>query len=124
MVLINHTNHSSNKWTEAQKAGFSKIIDVPFPNIDPKWSMEEVKELVDKTVNTLNNIREENNLNNEIVNICLQGEFSYCYILFKKLFTNHYYSTEVLIPTTERKVVENGDTKTVTFEFVRWRKTY
>ena len=120
MILINHTNHPSSKWSEAQKAGFEKIIDVPFPNIDPNWTMKEVENLVSITLNVFKQLQDEYG----VVGICIQGEFSYCYDLFKELLDNYYYFTEILIPTTERRVIEDGDTKTVTFEFVKWRSLF
>jgi len=46
LALINHTNHPSSKWSEKQKEGFDKIIDLPFPNISPTASDNEVWEIV------------------------------------------------------------------------------
>jgi len=120
-VLVNISNHPSTGWSKEQKADFTNIYDIPFPNIDPGWDSETVFQLAieikHKMIKTLDRSGIELY---EDISIMLQGEFSFCYILKELLEEDHYWS--FVIPTTERVVTENPDgTKTSTFKFVQWR---
>lgn len=124
-ILINHSNHPSDKWHPAQKEGWDKIIDLPFPNIDPHADTRQVADLVTEYYVSLElTISKQDGE----VWLMLQGEFTYCYLLYERVRSYLIYSDYarnfrgLAIPTTERRVVENPDgTKTSTFEFVRWR---
>lgn len=117
MILINHTNYPSERWSEAQRARFTEIIDLPFPNIDPCASQDEVRDIVKVSYKAIVEIAQ--NIDYDEIGICLQGEFSYCYSLFLALY--HNFNIAVYIPTTERKAIEKDGAKTSVFEFVRWR---
>jgi hypothetical protein len=114
LKLINLSNHNSNNWNKEQRGEFGLIVDIPFPNINPDATTEEVEVLVNEYVGIINA--------NRIDNIMLQGEFTFCYLLQNKLRTR----CKFWIPTTERKVVEklnvdDSTTKTAVFEFKQWR---
>ena len=64
-MFINISNHPSSKWTEEQKRvanacgsqrkyfpddGGHKIVDVPFPRIDPGYSSQDIINLVEKFI--------------------------------------------------------------------------
>ncbi|WP_353684354.1 hypothetical protein V4D30_00800 [Thermodesulfovibrio sp. 3907-1M] len=119
-ILINHTNHPSQKWDEKQKEYWSEIIDLPFPSIDPKATTEEVDTIAMINFLEIDKIAKEitDKNSNASIFIMLQGEFTYCYLLYQKI-RNKF---PIAIPTTERKVIEkeNGE-KISIFEFVRWR---
>ena len=118
-VLINHTNHNSNKWSAEQIAAaesYGKIIDLPFPEVPPNFSTEEVKQVV------LENLQEILKLSPTVV-LC-QGEFSYTVAMVEELKKNQI---PVMAATSERIVSEitdsDGSTKKVSvFRFVRFRK--
>lgn len=126
MTLINLSNHPSDKWSDKQKEGWDKVIDVPFPQIPASASEEEViNNFVTPISNQLAKIANE--IGGNEFNIMLMGEQFFCDVMkqvLKENFNNdiwHFYYT-----TTERKVVEKQKEdgtveKTAIFEFVRWR---
>lgn len=123
--LINISNHSSEKWEPEQKHGWNKIIDIPFPKIDPTWDASSPDFLISliniegQIIDILSKAR------NEVeVFIMLQGEFSFCYILFYKIKND--FNLPFAIPTTDRVVNEvkqpdGSITKQAQFKFVKWR---
>ncbi len=128
-LLINVSNHPSEKWSEKQKAGWDKIVDLPFPQIPPDWNANQVLDIAKEYYQRINGIKYEHK--DYITCICLQGEFTFCYLLFALFILNpKNYEREkqqrFAIPTTERKVVETQDSEGKTikqsvFEFVKWR---
>lgn len=119
-VLVNISNHPSAKWSDAQKSVFDKIIDIPFPNVDPKATTTQIHELAEEYATKFyRSISIE-----DCCFINLVGEFSFCYILRSKL--DNFYGFQFVVATTERQVVEtvvDGITKKdVTFSFVQWRR--
>jgi len=120
--LLNVSNHSFHNWEESQKEGWGwNIIDVPFPQIDPTSSIEEVRGKARQLV-TL--IRGHCN-NNDTIFVMLQGEFTFCYLTLLEL-QKERVPVSLAIPTTERKVVEeklpDGSVKKSSiFKFVQWR---
>jgi len=127
-LLINCSNHSSLKWSEEQKEGWDVIVDVPFPAIDPRWevnSEEYLLALVNARNAILDIITHSEYLEWEKY-IMLQGEFSFCYMLYGKLsLLDSSFFKSFVIPTTERVVEEKLEDgvykKTATFKFVMWR---
>lgn len=118
-IFINHTNHSSNNWSAEQivaAESYGKIIDLPFPEVPPSFSTEEVKQLV------LENLQEILKFSPTVV-LC-QGEFSYTVAMVEELKKN---KIPVMAATSERIVSEitdsDGSTKKVSvFRFVRFRE--
>ena len=138
-LLLNISNHTSNKWSDKQKEGWDKIVDIPFPQIDPNATIKDIhnlvadylKEIIDNVLIESDNIIDGiDDFNHPIeTSIMLQGEFSFCYLLFQLLMNNSPtdFGFDIVIPTTERKTIEtvNSDgtvSKTSIFEFVQWRK--
>lgn len=123
-VLVNHSNHPSSHWDEKQKAGFDKIIDIPFPNIPPTASKQEVEAMVNEN---FQKIFQLGDFSDDEVYLYIAGEFSYCYLFVAKIiFTKK--RVKIVIPTTERVVVEEknegGIVKKSIFNFVKWREIY
>ena len=119
-VLINHSNHPSEKWTEEQRKGWDKIIDLPFPEIDPEMDKDQVETLALENFKKIKEIAVKETAKNRkaVIHVMLQGEFSYCYLLYNKIKDLF----PVVLPTTKREVVEKEDgTKISTFKFRRWR---
>lgn len=118
-IFINHTNHPSSKWSVEQKnaaENLGKIVDIPFPDVPPNFSTEEVRELV------LNKLQEILELAPTAV-LC-QGEFNYTAAMAEELKKR---GIPVMAATSERVVSEvtedNGSTKRVSvFNFVRFRE--
>jgi hypothetical protein len=118
-VFVNCTNHPSQKWSKEQYAAASKmgrVVDVPFPNVDPHARMEDVQKQA-------NDVVEKILLEKPTAVLC-QGEFSLTYAILTKL-------REMRIDTyavcSERNVVEDTDEqgntiKKTVFAFAGFRK--
>jgi len=127
-LLVNCSNHPLSKWSEEQKMEWDVIIDVPFPSIDPRWDTTSEEYLL-ALVGTRNTILET--ISNPKYegwkkHIMLQGEFSFCYLMFHKLsLLDSLFFDSFVIPTTERVVEEKMEDgvckKTAVFRFVMWR---
>jgi len=115
--LLVISNHTPEKWTEEQKRGWDRIDYIPFPNVPPSADMMEVINIATDLCEKIGQwIRE-----NPEGKVCLQGDFSLCYIVYKSIDDPIF-----VFPTTER-VVEEKQTeddrieKLYRFRFVRWR---
>lgn len=121
-ILINHSNHPSESWSEEQKMRWSKIIDIPFPKIDPEYDNAMVYALVYKNIEEIKKILE---VERGVKYIYVAGEYSYCYLFIlniKKKLPN----VTITIPTTKREAKEikkedGSIEKTSIFKFVGWR---
>ncbi|WP_340691061.1 hypothetical protein [Hydrogenobacter thermophilus] len=80
-VLINHTNHPSARWEEKQKEGWDRIIDIPFPEVQPELSTEEVADkLVKPNLRAIVELAKQLKREGYEVYLMLQGEYTYCYL--------------------------------------------
>jgi len=127
------SNHPVNKWDEKQKNGWEDITHIPFPNIPPNWSRNEVRELAYQYAKVLSaHIKDKTGEKivfsdgkiygtkskkvYDNIYISIQGEFTFTMEMFKLL------KVDFIFPTTERKTIEiDNKTKRQIFEFVRWR---
>ena len=126
-LLINLSNHKSDGWSDDQKAGYY-IVDLPFPNIDPNMTTQDVKKIVNEYEERIWGIVKEVASSNPHpehyvkVHIMLQGEYTFCYLLFDII---RHTEWTLMIPTTERiveeKIVDGKTIKTSIFKFVKWR---
>ena len=121
-MLINLTNHPLSQWSEKQlkeaKKLYGKIVDLPFPQIPANWDSSEVDKLSEDYLNTIlsncqQGIYDKNNLS-----VHIMGEMTFCFSLIKKLQS---HNIKCIASTTERNVVEDGNTKKVIFEFCKFR---
>lgn len=113
--LLVISNHNPELWSNEQKKGWDKIEYVPFPNIDPKKSIEEIRNSdVPFVIGVIAGFLTENSGDDLFVN--LQGEFSLCKEVFLALPKINF-----IFPTTERIVEEKDGKKISIFKFVRWR---
>ncbi len=118
-MLINLTNHPSNKWPaeqmEAAIRQFQNVEDLPFPAIDPQWSGDRVAILAQQYKEDILALRR----NKGTLSLHLQGEFTFTFHLVNLLKSE---GIDCYVSTSHRKVVEQGNKKTVEFNFVRFRK--
>ena len=117
MYFINVSNHPSTQWDARQLhavSPFRKIVDESFPNIIP-YSTE--RDLDDRATEFVMNLVSTYG-KDSIVHI--QGEMTFTYrvvTLLKEL------NITCVASTTERNTIDNEDgTKTVKFQFVKFRK--
>jgi hypothetical protein len=123
MTFVNISNHPSANWSQDQKNavysqfGTGRIVDVPFPNVDPLDSTEEIEKIALALVAVV--LTEHNPRY-----VMVQGEFTLTFtmtVLFQKA------GLDVVVATSERKVEEtvlpDGSTqKKAIFNFVQFRK--
>lgn len=131
--FLNISNHPSDKWGEKQISSALEladgIIDLPFPNINPEWdsvnyshlNLRDMVKKISKDAELSSAIKQFSMYyNNQNTIIMVQGEMSFTHYLVNILQNDGY---TVVCSTTERNTVENADgTKTVKFEFCRFRE--
>jgi hypothetical protein len=139
-MLLNLSNHPKTKWDERQLVAaaseFGAVEDIPFPQIDPGASLEDVAriayEYADKCEQVLNARSDELNAvsgppvggtesrtTNESNAVHLMGEFTFTYQFLKEMERR---GIPCVASTTERIVADNPDgSKTTVFKFVQFR---
>lgn len=118
-MLINCSNHPSPLWAAAQKEAakaYGEILDIPFPQVDPRLDTEEIRPLV------LEYAERVEALNADAV--FLAGEFTFLFMLVDKLLKD---GVRVLCACsrrdTEESVRPDGSTeKRSFFVFERFRE--
>ena len=113
--LLVVSNHPPEKWSDEQKKGWDTIDHIPFPNVPPTFSWEDVFTL---SIPILNKMQEWKTKHRE-GKISIQGEATLVSIVLDvmKNVDRHCF----VFPTTERVVEEKDGKKISTFKFVRWR---
>lgn len=121
-MLINLSNHSSEKWEiehlEAARQKFSSVIDLPFPYIEPNADEKEISKLAAEYVEKcLAILRFAKNGGNAVH---IMGESNFCFTTVLKLLEKR---VKCVASTTERVVEEGeGGSKVSKFKFVRFRE--
>ena len=116
-MLLNLSNHPSKNWSseqlEAVQKQYQSVTDLPFPQISPQATTEEVI-LLAKTY--LKKITHDFSV---LTAVHLMGEMTFTVALVRMLQKNHI---PVVCSTTERVVIEEKDgKKTMQFSFCRFR---
>jgi hypothetical protein len=117
-MLLNLSNHPSTVWSAEQMHAaieqFERVKDMPFPNIDPHATSEEVEQLAYQYARTLHS-----QYIHGLTTLHIMGEMTFTYALLKELKN----SFDCVASTTERSVLEEADgRKTVQFKFVQFRR--
>lgn len=128
-MFINISNHASSKWSEEQLCAAreidSQIEDVAFPNVDPHLSTDEVYSLADELVKKVKDLYVQKQTRSSFkffpgITVHIMGEAGLVKAAVDRL---EELGITCFHSTTERKVVENKDgTKTVTFNFIKFRQ--
>jgi len=120
VMLINVSNHSSEKWSPEQLKSaqeFGEIIDLGFPNVSPELTSIELEDLVDvwfaKIWSYVTMF--------ETHYVHLMGETGFITRLATRL---REHEIHVIHSTTKRNVMEKDSIKTSVFEFCRFRDTF
>lgn len=113
-MFLNLSNHPSSRWGEKQLTTaqqYGQLKDLPFPNIPPAASSEEVEQMAENYKNKVLQLAPK------IVH--LTGEMTFTACLARKLQAE---GLQCVASTTDRIVLEEEDgSKTVKFEFVQFR---
>ena len=122
-MLINLSNHPSEKWEKKQKStannNFGSITDLRFPAIDPSWDKEAVNKKVDEYFDKISSVLDQCANEPKPNAVHIQGEFTFVYQLVSLLKSSGIIC--VASTSTRNAVeVENGQ-KIVKFSFVQFR---
>ncbi len=117
-IFINHTNHPSDLWSEAEleaASKYGKVRDFPFPNIEPAWDEEQVRKIAEENGKRILALRPSA--------VLCQGEFTYCFALITFLKEQ---GVTVLSACSNREsqmwTKGEDNVKISKFVFVRFRK--
>ena len=119
-VFINYSNHPLDLWgekqlKEARELG-ATLLDIPFPQVSPIWSHEEILKFADSETNRIKEATV--NFDNAIVHI--MGELTLIYNVIRKLKES---GIKCVASTTERvtELLPSGE-KISKFNFVTFRE--
>lgn len=116
-MLINLSNHPSDKWGAAQKSAagkYGRVIDMPFPVVPATATPAIIDNMADSLVESVKEIASEND-----VTVHVMGEQTLCYTLISRL---QELGIPCIASCTARNVVDLPDgTKQSRFEFVQFR---
>lgn len=118
-LLINFSNHASEKWSEEQMAEatrrFGNIVDFPFPEVNPSADEADIEDLAKKCVEQMRAMA-----NGTVFAVHAMGEMTLTMAVVETLKN---LGITCVASTTERIVNEiSPDKKEVTFNFVRFRE--
>ena len=112
-MLLNLSNHPSTSWTEPQlTAAGSKVIDMPFPQVDPDGDETYIEQLAQEYCDKIVKMK-------DIETVHLMGEMNFTFALVNKLKNNGF---RCVASTTKRETVEENGIKISKFNFVRFRE--
>ena len=118
-MFINLSNHPSDCWGEAQldaaRKNYGEIIDMPFPQITPNASNDELEILAQEYVQRIMSLAQSQN-----VTVHIMGEMTFTFMVITRL---KEMGIRCVASTTERKTTYNADgTKLSEFSFVKFRE--
>jgi hypothetical protein len=123
-MLINFTNHPSDRWTDDQKNSaielYGTVKDLPFPPVPTSAGASEVIAMADGIIDKILEMKAESP---ETFAVMAQGEFTLTYAVVSRL---KGMGITVVSAVSERVVteqVENGEVrKTALFRFAGFRE--
>ena len=122
-MLINLSNHPSELWSVEQMNAarqYGEIVDMPFPQISPEASHEDVAETARSFLNLIMTEAEAACKNGDEVTVHIMGEMTFTFALVTLLKAE---GIPCVASTTERKVSTTDDGKKISeFTFMRFRE--
>lgn len=118
-MLLNFSNHPLNQWSneqlDAARQQFGEIIDLPFPQVSPEATEQDIEQLAQEYLLKIQTIG-----STKQVIIHLMGELNFTYVMVNLLKQNGY---TCVASTTKRIVKELPDNQKISeFHFVKFRK--
>lgn len=118
-LFLNLSNHSSDKWSKAQldaARAYGEVVDMPFPEIDPGATTEEIHKLAEEYADRITS----SYLGRDLMTVHLMGEMTFTFRLVTLL---HARGVRCVASTTQRKTIElEGGKKESIFEFQAFRE--
>ena len=119
ITLINCSNHPSHLWGPSQReaaSAFGEILDIPFPQVDPRMDEEEIRQLVEDYSARIEALGADA--------VLLAGEFTFLFMLVDKLLKD---GENVICSCSKRETEEilradGVSEKKSVFVFERFRK--
>ena len=116
-MFVNFSNHPSRYWDNKQREAsqyYGELFDMPFPQIAPNASDEELLILAQDCVDKIASLGDSKS-----ITVHIMGEMTFCYKLITKLKA---HNIRCLASTTKRETVEENGVKISKFNFVRFRE--
>ena len=117
-LFLNLSNHPSDKWSKAQldaARAYGEVVDMPFPEIDPGATTEEIHRLAEEYAEEISCKYPDCDLT-----VHLMGEMTFAFRLVTLL---HARGVRCVASTTQRKTSElEGGKKESIFEFEAFRE--
>lgn len=117
-MLVNLSNHPSRYWDNKQKEAslcFGELVDMPFPQIAPNATDEELQELSRECVQEIVSLG-----NPKTITVHIMGEMTFTFMVVTKL---KKLGIKCVASTTERNATYNSDgVKLSEFSFVKFRE--
>lgn len=118
MLFVNFSNHPSRYWDKKQREAsldYGELLDMPFPQIDPNASDEELLILVQDCVHKIVSLEDSKS-----ITVHIMGEMTFTYMVVARL---KELGIKCVASTTERKTSYSEDgTKISEFSFVKFRE--
>lgn len=112
-MFINLSNHPSSNWTESQLAACGgKVVDMPFPQVDPDGDEAYIEKLADEYLDKILKTK-------DVSAVHIMGEMNFTYAMVSRLKTK---GIKCVASTTKRETVEENGIKISKFNFVRFRE--
>lgn len=117
-MLINLSNHPSDLWEgkQLEAAGqFGEIVDIPFPQVGPEASHEDILALAEECVHAI-----EEKAQDAEITVHVMGEMTLTYAIVSRL---KEMGIRCVASTTVRNtVVDDNGVKTSVFVFTMFRE--
>lgn len=117
-MLVNFSNHPSRYWDCRQKEAsriYGKLIDMPFPQIAPNATDEELQMLAKIYVQRITSLADF-----PTITVHIMGEMTFAFMVVEKL---KELGIKCIASTTERITSYSEDgTKLSEFSFVKFRE--
>ena len=116
-LFINFSNHPSSAWSEQQLQAacqFGQVVDLPFPQVDPAMTGEQVQSLAAECVSTIMGMGATDDLT-----VHVMGEMT---VIFHVVTALKAHGVRCVASTTERMVTEADGKKITEFHFVQFRE--
>jgi len=121
-MLINLSNHPSTKWSPEQFAAtriFGKVVDLPFPDVDPSGDEEYIRSLCETYLQKIYDMGRDGECAASEVTVHIMGEMTLTFALVNALQSR---GITCVASTTERVVTEVNGIRTSAFHFKQFRK--
>ena len=117
-MFVNFSNHPSQYWDNKQREAcqdYGEIIDLPFPQIVPNATDDDLQELSQEYVQKIMSFGDP-----MTITVHIMGEMTFTFMVVTKL---KEMGIKCVASTTERKTTYNNDgVKLSEFSFVKFRE--